>query len=121
MSKSIKKSRPEIVIKVNDLEKCRFFYRNVLDLGEPVFDSNFAVSFDVDDRLSLTLEATDAKYLEHASSAVMWRFEVDDIDGMQKKMESAGVSFSKVEGGSAEYYCGSDPEGNRFLVRKTQC
>ena len=31
-----------IVIKVNDLNNCRFFYRELLELGEPVVDSTYA-------------------------------------------------------------------------------
>ena len=45
-----------IVIKVNDLNNCRFFYRELLELGEPVVDSTYAVSFELMPGFRLILE-----------------------------------------------------------------
>ena len=38
-----------VIIKVNDLDLCRKFYRDVLNLGDPVLDSSFWVEFQTDD------------------------------------------------------------------------
>jgi len=37
-----------LILKVNDLDACRIFYRDLLQLGEPVLDSTFAVVYPAD-------------------------------------------------------------------------
>ena len=45
-----------VIIKVNDINLCRRFYRDILNLGDPVVDSSFCVEFQVSKDFSLTLE-----------------------------------------------------------------
>ena len=108
-----------ILIKVNDLSVCRVFYRDLLELGEPVFDSSFLTVFRLTDTVSLTLELSDAKYLERASSSTLWSFTCADPEALRKRLEDAGYSVrldkNRRDGGSC--LRGSDPEGNLFLVR----
>ena len=105
----------EIVIRVRDLDGCRIFYRDVLELGDPVSDSGFSSTFALNDGLMLTLEKNDAPFLEHASNATLWRFAVADFEKFRKHLADAGCEL--VEDPSGGSWRGSDPEGNMFLVR----
>ena len=113
----MKKFHSEIVICVNDLNSCRHFYRKVLEMGDPVFDSNFITSFQVSDDLILTLARTDCAELEHAKSAVTWRFEVEDLELFRCNCIAAGHELTPP-GENDTYWSGTDPEGNRFYVRE---
>ena len=62
----------QIIILVNSLEQCRYFYRETLKLGEPVTDSSELAIFKLDSGTTLILEKCEAKYLEHSSSALSW-------------------------------------------------
>ena len=111
----MKKTLVEIVIRVNDLDGCRIFYRELLQFGDPVLDSGFVASFKISDTTLLTLEKTDAPFLEHASSATLWRFAVDDFRKFRKHLADCG--YELVEDPCGGSWRGSDPEGNMFLVR----
>ena len=111
-----------IVIKVNDLDNCRIFYRDILDLGEPLIDSSFVVQFALAENLNLTLEKNQGNFLEHASAATSWCFDCADIEALSAKLQDSGFPglFETVVFGSARYYKGRDPENNVFLVRQKQ-
>ena len=115
--KSMKKFHSEIVICVSDLDVCRHFYRTVLEMGDPVFDSNFITSFQVGDDLFFTLARTGSDNLERARSAMTWRFEVKDLERLRGNCASAGRKLLPP-GKNGTYWCGIDPEGNRFYVRE---
>ena len=58
---SARKKAPErslygIVVKVENLDLCRVFYRDILELGPPISDSNFWVEFRLQKDVSLVLE-----------------------------------------------------------------
>ena len=110
----MKKDFVEIVVRVNDLDACRIFYREVLQLGDPVLDSGFIASFGISDSVMLTLEKTDAPFLKHAGAAMTWRFGVRDLESLQKRMEFAGGELKMDPSG--DFWRGTDPEGNVFLV-----
>ncbi len=108
-----------IQIQVNDLDSCRIFYRDLLELGEPVFDSTFQVIFQLGEDLTLTLEQSGAEYLEHASAPILWSFCCADIDALRERLGNAGYDV-KIEANrhdSGSCFTGEDPEGNRFLIR----
>lgn len=106
----------EIVIRVNDLNACRIFYRETLQFGDPVVDGGFASSFQISDTTLLTLEKTEAPFLEHASAATVWRFCTDDLAGLRERVYYAGGELVKDPCGG--FWRGVDPEGNVFLVRE---
>ncbi len=109
-----------IMIRVNDLDSCRIFYRDLLALGEPIFDSTFLTVFQLTGDLTLTLEKTAASYLEHASSACLWGFETEDLDGLRRRLEEAGHELA-LDAECRDPSCdlrGRDPEGNVFRVRR---
>ena len=111
----MKNSVCEIVIRVRDLDGCRIFYRDVLRLGDPVSDSGFNSTFVLNDGAMLTLEKSDAPFLEHASAATVWRFAVDDFREFKARLADCGCDL--VEDPCGGSWRGSDPEGNVFLVR----
>ena len=110
----MKKDFVEIVVRVNDLDGCRIFYREVLQLGDPVLDSGFLASFRLSDHAMLTLEKTDARFLEHAGAATLWRFGVSDLNALRGRMEYGGYELKMDPSG--DFWRGTDPEGNVFLV-----
>ena len=110
----MKKDYVEIVVRVNDLDGCRIFYREVLQLGDPVLDSSFIASFKLSASSILTLEKTDAPFLEHAGAATTWRFGVPDLNALRERMEYGGYELKQDPSG--DFWRGTDPEGNVFLV-----
>ena len=107
----------EIIIKVNSLEKCRYFYRENLKLGEPVTDSSELAEFKIGDNVSLVLEEFQAPYLEHTSSAVGWLLETDDFDTICASLKELGALSGDEfirKGRRAQLVC--DPEGNPLIL-----
>lgn len=107
-----------LILKVNDLDNCRIFYRDLLGLGEPMFDSTFAVIFSLSENLTLTLEKSAAQYLEHASGAASLSIAVPDLELFAQKLDDCGYPLEpgSIRIGIIEFRRGSDPEGNPFLV-----
>ena len=107
-----------LILKVNDLDASRIFYRDLLQLGEPVLDSTFAVVFHLTEELALTLEKSAAGYLEHASAASTFSFAVPDLEAFACRLDDCGYPLEKdpIRIGIIEYRRGTDPEGNPFLV-----
>ena len=107
----------QIVILVENLDTSRYFYRETLQLGPVVTDSNYRVVFSLTPDLSLVLEKCTARYPEHASAATRFAFECDDVAALKIRLEKDGGTFSEPFewlGGTA--FRGSDPEGNTFIV-----
>jgi len=107
-----------LILRVNDIDMCRLFYRDLLELGEPVFDSTFAVVFQLAENLTLTLEKSAAEYLEHDSAASTIAIAVPDLEIFAEKLDSGGCPLDEesIRIGITEYRRGIDPEGNPFLV-----
>ena len=112
----MKKNLIEIVLRVNDLDGCRLFYRELMQFGDPVLDSGFIASFKISETTLLTLEKTDAPFLEHSASAMTWRFSVPDLNALRERMYYGGYELK--EDPSGDFWRGTDPEGNVFLVRE---
>ena len=107
----------EIVILVNSLDQCRYFYRETLRLGEPSLDSLELCLFDLGDEASLILEETAAPYLEHSSTAISWSLETTDFDAICADLEKAGMLTGEEYirlGKRIRKIC--DPEGNPLLL-----
>ena len=109
-----------VIIKVTDLDLCRTFYRDVLNLGTPCIDSSFLVQFQLTEGFSVTLLKTQAPFLEHASSAMFWCFACADTEKLSEKLSNSGYPalLEATEFGSAEYLRGRDPENNIFYVKR---
>ena len=106
------------IIKVNNIDLCRNFYRNVLDLGDPVIDSSFGVEFQINNDFFLMLEKTDARFLEHESSATSWCCRVDNIKEVHYRSRFHGYKLNmekRLHEGEVLYRC-QDPEKNTFYI-----
>ena len=107
----------EIVILVNSLEKCRYFYRENLMLGEPLTDSSELAEFKLGENVSLVLEECQTPCLEHASSAFCWALETEKFDsicaGLKEIGALSGDEFIR-KGRRAQRVC--DPEGNPLIL-----
>jgi len=107
-----------VIIKVNNIDLCRNFYRNVLKLNDPVIDSSFCVEFQISDNFFLTLEKTDARFLEHESSATSWSYKVDSIEDVHYLSRLHGYKLNmdkRSHEGETLYRC-QDPEKNIFYI-----
>lgn len=109
-----------IIIKVNELALCDHFYRDVLQIGEVEILSSFCCSYRISPESSLYLVKSDAKFLEHASSAVFWSFETSDMKALENRLSNAGFTLDKEKFllGCDEFFRGNDPEGNPFFVKE---
>jgi len=107
-----------VIIKVNNIDLCRNFYRDVLDLGDPAIDSSFEIEFQINNDFSLVLEKTDTRFLEHESSATSWSCRVDNIDEVQYRSRLHGYTLNmkkRSHEGEVLYRC-QDPEKNFFYI-----
>jgi hypothetical protein len=114
--------RCEIVLLVENLDICRYFYRNTLKLGEPVTDSNFQVEFMLNSGTFLVLEKCTLPYLEHASSACCFTLEVDGLAGLAEHLENECCTVEEAyrSGGKKDFRV-FDPEGNKILLSEKIC
>jgi catechol 2,3-dioxygenase-like lactoylglutathione lyase family enzyme len=81
---------------VNDLNKARGFYEEILGLTVEVLDEEHGVARlrlvdDYDVLMYLSADMTPASY-------TMLNFEVDDIDAAVEELVSRGVSFERYDG-----------------------
>ena len=108
-----------VVIKVENLNVCRTFYRDVLRLGPPVMDSNFWVEFKLDKKSSLLLEeAAPGEKLPKGRGRIGWLCEVEDFDETIEILKEKGhdpIGDEEERGGKKVLpFC--DPEGNLFYL-----
>lgn len=107
-----------VLIKVKNLSLCKAFYRDVLELGEPVLNSSFLTEFRISDSFSLFLERDEWAEIPSVSGRVSW-FCPGNADRIRKNLadygypapapvcsEKAGIQFCRF----------SDPEGNEILI-----
>lgn len=108
-----------IVIKVKNIELCRAFYRDVLELGAPAMDSNFWVEFKLSDSVSLLLEKIgDMDLPKDSLNRVSWILKTESTEFIIEKLRQYGYNPLAEQ----EYRVGfkmtkfNDPEGNAFYV-----
>ena len=110
----------EVIVLVENIDRCRYFYREVLKLEEVVLDSSSHVVFALNENSVLVLEHCPEKFMEHASGAVRFAIGCSDIAGvvasMQKEELPLSPSFERL---GRTCYRGCDPEGNPFLLVDT--
>jgi predicted enzyme related to lactoylglutathione lyase len=109
-------------LKVDNLDLCRSFYRDLLGLGSPVTDSNFWVEFEITGNVKLILEKSNAPYLEHSSSAAAFTIYTDEAEATAERLEAAGYKLCKTEderSGGTFLRC-LDPEGNPFFLSRPE-
>ena len=108
-----------IVIKVENLDVCRPFYRDLLELGTPLTDSNFWVEFRLDADASLVLEKVmPGEKTPVGRGKLSWFYRVADINKMVAKLKEAGHEPLADEQERLGYmiHMFGDPEGNPFYL-----
>jgi len=108
-----------VVIKVQNLNICRAFYRELLELGAPVMDSNFWVEFRMGPNASLILEQIiKGEIVPEGRGRISWLCMVDNYDKMISKLKDNGYDpvGEEIEliGMKTLQFC--DPEGNPFII-----
>ena len=116
----MKKAAFGIIIRVRNLTSCKAFYRDILDLGEPMLDSSYRVVFAEGD-FSLQLEKLPWEApLPPASSRIAWFFNRGSAGLICKKMNDYGYPVPpvpvNVDKGGMIFSRFEDPEGNPFYV-----
>ena len=115
----ILKSLSAVRIFVDDLDRARRFYRDVLELPERAAESGWAV-FDVDGK-DVVVEAVPADDPDHdlVGRFLAVSFDVDDIDATYQELKRRGVAFdhppeTQSWGGTLAFP--RDPDGNTFTL-----
>lgn len=105
-----------VMIKVQNMDACRHFYRTLLNLGEPSTDSNIWVEFDLPNGGILVLEKTEEEL--NRTAHMRWVYATDDVQSLITRLGENGFpakeEFSDALG--FKLYEFSDPDGNPFLV-----
>jgi catechol-2,3-dioxygenase len=111
-----------IIIRARNVEKMRSFYRDVIDLGPPVVDSNYWVEFKISSETNLILEQIEADDQNSADApkrgATSWVRRVDDVDAFiaklgESKIEPVGEERERFGRRVVTFL---DPEGNAFHI-----
>jgi predicted enzyme related to lactoylglutathione lyase len=108
-----------VIIKVQNLNICRSFYRELLDLGAPVMDSNFWVEFKLGECASLILEQIiTGEPTPEGRGRIAWLCAVKDYEQTVERLKANGYDPL----GEEEEHLGMkilnflDPEGNPFTI-----
>ena len=117
----MKKTSFGIVLKVKNLPACRAFYRDILQLGEPVLDSSFRVEFRFGEVFSLILEKNPwDTVLPLPGERVAWLFAAADAEKIRQRMIHYGYPAPETTVANAKAGMAlcrfRDPEGNPFYV-----
>ena len=118
MAESNLRAGSGVLIRVNDLNTQRIFYREILMLGNPVVDSAFWVEFCAPDGSRIILEKSEAAYLVHDVSATTLVLATPHLEAVRKELLSHNYPLTaeeKLHPGEA-FYRGQDPEGNVFYL-----
>ena len=108
-----------MILKVNDLVLCRGFYKNILDLGDPVIDSNFMCEFHCAKDFSLILEKAEWEFMpSEQESRASWILHTEDLAAFTERLAQYGYKPEQTEADKfgirlIKY---RDPEGNGFFV-----
>jgi predicted enzyme related to lactoylglutathione lyase len=106
-----------VIIRVENLELCRAFYRDVLELGPPISDSNFWVEFRLPRDLSLVLERVGkGEKLPVGRGRISWLYQVPDLPQMMARLKESGCEPLAEEQERIGFRVAmfTDPEGNPF-------
>ncbi len=113
----MKKSRFGVIVRVQNLDLCRYFYQAIIGLGDPIVNSSFWVEFKASEDSSLILEqCSSAEKVEPQN--VSWKFLIPDIVTLKERLIDYGCETPlEVREFNGETLMGfRDPEGNYFYI-----
>jgi hypothetical protein len=108
-----------LVIKVENMKVARIFYRDILNLGPPIMDSNFWVEFKLGSCASLILEqVAPEEKLAFSRGRMAWLCETNEYTETVENLKQGGYEPISDEtervGVNARLY--ADPEGTPFYL-----
>lgn len=108
-----------VIIKVKDINICRSFYRNVLNMGNPIVNSNFRVEFMMAKHAILVLlqEREALEIIETIAPPVIILNE--NIDEICARLDEIECHYDFINNGTKDKYSMRDPEGRIILF--TSC
>jgi hypothetical protein len=108
-----------IVIRTTDMQRSRFFFRNVLMLGEPELDSNFWLRFALPGGGHLFVEASPAPpVMLEGYRRMPWVYQPKNPKKVLASLEKAGhdTEAKVLEQGGMILHRVADPDDNIFFV-----
>ena len=112
-----------VIIKVENIDICRSFYKEILGLGSPVMDSAFWVEFRLPGDFSLFLEKKEEnEKISEIAGRISWIYKVEDIDKILAKLKEYGYQSLSEETDriGIRTYVFRDPEGNPFYLSSSK-
>lgn len=113
-----------VVIKVENIDICRSFYRDILQLGPPEIDSNFWVEFKIPGNASLLLERKEEnEKIADSAGRISWIFSVKDVNDLVERLRQYGFEPLEVKNDTKtgiDVYEFCDPEGNLFYIKSLE-
>lgn len=106
------------LIRVSDINRVRAFYRDILELGDPLIDSNFWLEFNLPGNGILAIEQSSGVTPGENRQDVSCLIGVDELDKRLKELEGHAVTAIRpsreVPGRQTATIC--DPEGNLITL-----
>ena len=116
---SVRNHMHGLVIKIENMKVSRAFYRDVLNLGPPIMDSNFWVEFKLSNCSSLILEQVDpTEKLSVSRGRMAWLCETNEFNSTVDNLARNGYEpiAEETERIGVKVRLYSDPEGNPFYL-----
>ncbi len=107
-----------LVLKIRDMNRCRYFYRDVLGLGDPLLESRQWTEFSLGQGATICLDSSDAALPKaNETDAVCWLLRTDSPAALLERLSRAGYEpLRKREIVGYRLYLFRDPEDNPFYV-----
>ena len=109
-------SASSVIIKVKDINICRSFYRNVLNMGNPIVNSNFRVEFIMAKHNTLAL------LYEHDHEPIITDQETpplielnENIDEICSRLDEIEYHYEFIDNEMKNSYRMRDPEGRMII------
>lgn len=107
-----------VIVHALDLPRMKAFYRDTIQLGAPLADSNFWVQFELPGNGALILEKCNNVVPDQDRRETSWLLPVTDFDEWVARLETCGVRSMhpgvRIPGVRCATF--ADPEGNPVTI-----
>jgi hypothetical protein len=103
-----------VIIKVKDIDICRSFYRNILNMGDPVVNSNFRVEFIMGNNASLLLLQESLHDIKPSKNTPCIEIK-ESIPQLCARLDELECDYEFVSHADKDVYKMQDPE-NRLIL-----
>ncbi len=112
----MKNNASNVIIKVDDIDICRSFYRNILNLGAPVVNSNFQVEFLTCNRGRVILQKKGEED-EHDKEPGTRTIHCEEaISNICHRLGAAGHCYEYIDKDQSDCCRLRDPAGNLLTI-----